>query len=202
VDSCEIYGNKTGLVTVSGNGAITTNNIIYGNDVGVHLKAFFNSPNIIFKNNKICKNSTNIFYTYPNNADLSDNCWCSTDSIAIMKTIYDGYDNAASGIISIGNPDSCTVPDLPVNVSLVSTANNSIHIYPHPLSEQATLELNLPAGNYTATITDLSGKVHRTVNNVTAGRMVLYRDDLASGLYLLRISQGSETKALTKLVVQ
>ena len=52
----------------------------------------------------ICDNTEyNVKLQTQNNADLSDNCWCSTDEALIHTKILDGYIDNSFGLVSLSD---------------------------------------------------------------------------------------------------
>ena len=107
-----------------------THNYICDNTAGIEMQSFFNGS-IQFTNNTICNNALfNINYTWPNNANLAYNCWCTTDSASIRSKIYDGYSpGSSSGLVnfmplsvSCNRPTLCTVNLCPVTNSTIMKA--------------------------------------------------------------------------------
>ncbi|MBK5283965.1 MAG: T9SS type A sorting domain-containing protein, partial [Bacteroidia bacterium] len=65
------------------------------------IKLNFPSQNNIYCN-RICGNTTyDLQYTtsYGSNADVSNNYWCTPDSLSTAARIYDGYDNISLGLV-------------------------------------------------------------------------------------------------------
>lgn len=134
------YGATTGCTVENNNVGVScyfnsvnntfVNNVVTNNQIGVELLSYFNTG-INFKGNKICNNTTyNIKNNYFNNADLSMNCWCSTDSAYIRSTILDGYVNTDYGLIDfMPLLENCTLTSLEENHEL-SNSNSKTAIFP------------------------------------------------------------------------
>jgi hypothetical protein len=108
-----------------------TNNYVSDNTTGIEMQSFFNGS-IQFIHNTICNNTLfNVNYTWPNNADLSNNCWCTTDSAIIRSKIYDGYSpGSVSGLINFmpvaGNCDRPSLYTLKVCPAVNNTTIRSV----------------------------------------------------------------------------
>ena len=58
--------------------------------------------------NYICDNTTyGVQLLFASNVDLSNNCWCTNDSVQIAQQIYDGYDNVSLGLVSYSPYTTC-----------------------------------------------------------------------------------------------
>lgn len=81
-----------------------------------------------------------------------------------------------------------------------NNAKPNITISPHPLTEKSTLKLDGIKGPVTLTIHDLTGKVVHQ-NNYTSQSIILEREGLQPGLYLLSVNQNGRSVSTTKLIV-
>jgi len=71
------------------------NNTFTNNTIGIQL----DGPGAIVRNNTICDNdSIGIYIATPNNVNISQNCWCTTELTDIHDAIFDANDDVASGI--------------------------------------------------------------------------------------------------------
>ncbi len=71
--------------------------------------------------------------------------------------------------------------------------NQDIRIYPNPFHESALVEFENPSHEcFRLTLTDLSGKVVRIINEITAHSIELKRELLSPGLYIIEM-RGSKT---------
>lgn len=96
VINCQIRNNETGIIENGVNDQNHfTRNIIENNSIGI----ISGTGSYHFHCNKICNNSTyDLKYTGAIHADISDNYWCSSDSLTIAGLIFDGNDSAGLGI--------------------------------------------------------------------------------------------------------
>lgn len=86
----------------------------------------------------------------------------------------------------------------------VSTANKKgieINIYPNPFAGMTTLYAGEPLYNATLTIHNCYGQVLRKIEHISGQAIVVKRDDLPSGMYILRLSQDSNIITTNKLVI-
>lgn len=64
----------------------------------------------------------------------------------------------------------------------------SLKIYPNPFTNTAILSISNPERNsYTLYLKDLSGKIVKTINNITERKTEITRDGLPAGLYLIEL---------------
>jgi hypothetical protein len=131
--NCIVENNNTGVKCLfnSANRKFT-NNYVHDNVIGVWLESFFNGA-IQFSQNRICNNQQyNIKYTFFNNADLSNNCWCSNDPAIIRSGIYDGYTpGATSGLITfLPVSDKCKKPELFIEAMCNESSTNLSSVIP------------------------------------------------------------------------
>lgn len=83
-----------------------------------------------------------------------------------------------------------------------STGNNwTTTIFPNPFSYQVTLQAKVPLINATLTIYNSFGHTVKQIKNINGQRVVLNRDNLASGLYFVRLTEENKIIAVDKLVI-
>ena len=93
-----------------------------------------------------------------------------------------------------------------VNVQELVENVNSINLYPNPVNNIATLQMEvIKEGDITIEVIDITGKIIRTEtrNNVYTGTQQFSIDanELQNGLYFINIVSG-EYKAIAKMIVQ
>ena len=190
VNTCTFSGNKIGYEGTSSvmNSIFTNNdlavkygtygktfafNIIKNNTVGIEFSQSVLNNNLF--NNIICNNKQfnvkRAQWTGNSTIDLRNNCWCTTDSVAIEKTIYDFKDDFILGLILI-SPDSCETSK---NIcSIAGTVHEG--------------NISLSDGNVTAT--DM--KTLKTYSVIVKDDGTFKLDSLAKGNYLLTaVGNGS-----------
>ena len=199
---CEIYGNNIGAEWDGHYNTAINYNYIHDNTIGVQLDRFWNDLTVSFNNNKICSNSTwNIQYDYTNNADLSNNCWCSTDSSYVRSKIRDGYVNSSYGLISYNTDNSCIAGIS--DVKTLPVAPGTIKLYPNPFYDHATLVFTCLRGHqYKVIITDQLGRTIKTMDRLTSGTVDINRDYMAPGLYFYSLMDERHLMNAGKFVVQ
>jgi hypothetical protein len=71
--------------------------------------------------------------------------------------------------------------------------NRGIRIYPNPFRERALVEFENPSHEcFRLTLMDISGKIVRIVNDITAQSIEVGRESLSAGLYIIEL-RGSKT---------
>jgi hypothetical protein len=82
----------------------------------------------------------------------------------------------------------------------IDNSNFSI-IYPNPFSAQTTFETNTFLHNATLTMDNCFGQTVKEIKNISGQTVILSRDNLASGLYFLRLTQDNKVIVTDKLVI-
>ncbi len=84
-----------------------------------------------------------------------------------------------------------------------TTAIESYRLYPNPFTNRTVLEFSNPdAKPYMVTITDMMGRVVRTMNNVRAEQVLIDRGSLSSGLYLVNLRDEAGGQLTLKMIVR
>ncbi|MDO8604293.1 MAG: T9SS type A sorting domain-containing protein [bacterium] len=79
--------------------------------------------------------------------------------------------------------------------------NNSLTISPNPFSVQTVLRTDHPLINATLTVDNCFGQTVAQIKNINGRTVTLSRDNLASGLYFVRLTEENKTIAVDKLVI-
>jgi|GEM_PF-6736264 len=74
---------------------------------------------------------------------------------------------------------------------LDAKAQMNVEVYPNPVTE-GFVNINIPLGGSTFYITDMSGKIVRTIMYPTAGLQTVALSDLNPGVYILNLNTGSQ----------
>ncbi|MEM6262114.1 MAG: T9SS type A sorting domain-containing protein [Bacteroidota bacterium] len=93
----------------------------------------------------------------------------------------------------------------PRNVSIEDelNANGSLNVYPNPFSDFATLTFSNPrAKAYTITLSDLTGKVVRRMDNITGEQVEIEKGGLSNGIYMMTIFNAIGDRHTEKLIIQ
>lgn len=101
----------------------------------------------------------------------------------------------ASGITSQQNCSllTSTIPN--------EITQSTITIFPNPFSSATTLQMNVPLVNATLTVYSIYGETVVQRSAINGKSVVLSRENLASGVYFVRITEGSKIIVISKLVI-
>ncbi|MDI1317025.1 T9SS type A sorting domain-containing protein [Flavobacterium sp.] len=93
------------------------------------------------------------------------------------------------------------------NCSLLTTTianevtQSTITIFPNPFSSATTLQTNVTLVSATLTVYSIYGETVVRRNAINGQSVVLSRENLASGVYFVRITEGNKIIATSKLVI-
>jgi len=92
-----------------------------------------------------------------------------------------------------------------INVLAMSVNNkeieSSITISPNPFSSQTTLQTDKNLKDATLIVYNLYGQKVKEIKNISGQSIALHRDNLPSGLYFIRLSEGNKIFATEKLII-
>ena len=186
IDNCYIHNNAVGIKMKPA--LVVTNSIIQSSIIGVVSDYPFQIPGSNIYDNTICNNTQYNFkhsYSYPIN--VSNNCWCSSNTNDISKTIYDGYDNVSLGI--------ATFTPLNSNCSL-NTLEYTFeqNFYPNPTRDQVVFK-DESDKNYT--VYDMNGII--AMQGIVG--KVLDVSHIPIGIYIIKISKLNQSQySFNKLI--
>ncbi len=133
--------------------------------------------------------------------DNKGNLYLSGGTSSMSGISFNGFQNTIGGAIDayLVKFSLCSIP---LNVS-ESPTNSTALIYPNPTNQTATIEFNNPTKqNFTLTLYDLRGQIVRTINNITADKVEIERQNLASGLYFFQLRTDRQVMATGKLTIE
>ena len=232
VDSCVFYNNTNIALAPYGSATgnkVYQNNIgvkcyfngvnnkfvlneVHDNIIGVDLMSFFNGA-IDFQLNSICNNSLyNIKNSGINDADLSNNCWCVSDSLQIRSSIYDGYVDPSVGLVSFtslhcsdstspGPIDTTTTTDT-TSIGDSSRINTTgMRVYPNPVHFNGSFNIviNKEITNGVLQVFNAMGLNVHTQTFTGSSKSINIR--YAPGFYYVQVKSGKE-KWVKKFYVQ
>lgn len=91
--------------------------------------------------------------------------------------------------------------NLPTGIIDYSVDKKAINIYPNPFTDFTTITIDSELKNVNITLINSYGQVVKKLNNVNGNKIVLTRDNLSNGVYVLNISDHESTQILTKKIV-
>jgi hypothetical protein len=177
------------------------NNIISRNDTGIVI-----TGNGLGSNNIICENvDFNAINTQNYNISIANNCWCTTNPVALGSLIHDAYDDVNLGLLQytpVVVCDTSALSGVLCDLSILTSAeepvlmDHNLVVFPNPASNSITIEtteIQITA----ITLYDMSGRL-LLYEKTTASRNTLALENLASGIYLLQVvtEQGTITRKI------
>jgi mannan endo-1,4-beta-mannosidase len=79
--------------------------------------------------------------------------------------------------------------------------NNSINIFPNPISSMAIIESEVELHNAKLTLFNSLGQSVREVKNISGKTIIFYRDNLPIGLYYFWITEDNKQLATKKMII-
>lgn len=106
------------------------------------------------------------------------------------------YDNSSDTLYALhwGLVGESAVPE-------IITQGYILQTNPNPFSLETTLKTNDNLINATLTVYNSLGQQVKQIRNISGQTITLHRDNLPSGLYLLRLTQDNKTFATDKIVI-
>lgn len=77
----------------------------------------------------------------------------------------------------------------------------SFKIFPNPFNNQTILQIDIPVHKATLTVYNIFGQNVIQTENISGQTVVIPRDNLASGLYFVRLSEYGQVIFTNKLVI-
>jgi len=182
---CKVENNNIGVsCPFNSSNNVFTDNVVINNQTGIEILSFFNGSHI-FTGNTFCNNtSDNVKLLTNNNANIPNNCWCTSDSSQIRANIYDGYINNSHGLVNF-MPFSTNCPQNPLNISNTPSMNNeNFIVFPNPFQNTLTFSSNSEE-TFTIHFFDLTGR--KVLQQKFSKRLVFNTENLISGLYIYNV---------------
>lgn len=88
-----------------------------------------------------------------------------------------------------------------VGIYETNISNAFISVYPNPFSTQTTLQTDKILKDVTLTVYNSFGQTVKQIKNILGQTVTLSRDNLASGLYFVRLTEENKIIAVDKLVI-
>jgi len=82
-----------------------------------------------------------------------------------------------------------------------STLQNDFTLFPNPFSTQTTLQTDILLNNATLTLYNFLGQAVKQIKNINGKSVTLLRENLPSGLYFVRLTEGNKITTADKLVI-
>jgi hypothetical protein len=176
------------------------NNTVTDNTTGVEIGTYFNGS-INFTGNTICNNSTydikRVGGFAANDADLSGNCWCSTDSAAIRSKIYDGHINSSFGLVSF-LPLAVSCSTISVGLSTAAVSDESeIIVFPNPFNSELKITVN-NSEQMEVIMYDITSR--KIVHLKFTSSVVINTEELAKGIYIYQMRNEDQIIGVGKVI--
>jgi hypothetical protein len=166
--------------------------------------------------NYICENNVtlNIINSDGDNVYAKPGCIINNSSSQAISVICDPstvtLNNTGSGTIVvtqtcvpviydytlIGGSGTCALI-----AGVEENESNAMSLFPNPFSTQTTLQIDQSFKNASLTVYNLFGQIVKQIDNISGETIIFHRDDLPSGLYLVRLTEKNKTIAVDKLVI-
>lgn len=88
-----------------------------------------------------------------------------------------------------------------IGLNEINHQSKFLKIFPNPFSTQSTLQTNIEMNNVSVIICNLYGQTVREIKNITGQSLTLYRDNLAVGLYFIKLTENNKILFVDKLVI-
>jgi hypothetical protein len=199
MNGCTIKNNAVGVRCMfNAVNNVFTNNIVRENGTGVEILSYFNGDET-FTGNTICNNSEynikmNTFVAQ--NADLSENCWCTTNTTEIGNLIYDANDNSSQGLVNF-TPLGSNCPQNPLGVDELAENPAEYLVYPNPFDQQVSFKSDQPDAFFVV-LYDLANR--RVAEQDGFNELTFDVGMLAQGVYLYEIRTAKGIAKTGKLV--
>ena len=94
-----------------------------------------------------------------------------------------------------------TVFENTTGIATISSNEQTISIFPNPFFMQTTIEADNLLKNATLTMDNCFGQTVKEIKNISGQTVTLFRDNLQSGLYFLRLTENNKIIATKKIVI-
>jgi len=178
-------------------------------EIGIGVKQCFDGGYVI---NGLTKSfGDNHSHAYIIKTDINGNTGCYENYIGtIVNSTSLSVGNDMSPIYSgttVFNPATIVSRGVTENTICTSAGlneiskNNLIEIFPNPFYLQTTLQTDYLLTDATMTIYNTIGQQVKQIKNIFGNTITLYRDNLLSGLYILRLTQDNKVLSTDKIII-
>jgi len=171
----------------------------YGNSVTDTFQKVAGSPNTVIITYDGFGTLKTPYGTYTNAVRMKhdyggtdvDYKWWSTNPLFIMA-VYSG----SSGTYTFIGGATSAVPNTP-------TSENTVHVYPNPMKDKATVSVHIAAGleDVHLIISDITGRVVKNMQ-ITGTETTLSKDGMTTGVYFYRLMNNCGCIANGKLMIE
>lgn len=203
--NCEIVNNKVGVEAMFN----SVNNTFVGNKVknnttGVSIQTYFNGY-INFTENEICDNTEyNIVLQSANPCNLANNCWCTTDSVAIRSKIYDGYTDITRGLVNITPfKTSCSTTSIPNPGPAKPGQASVVLFYPNPIAAGSVMQIETSSSIRHFNMADMMGRVvNVSLASQGYNHYTIDLQGIVQGVYFVNLQMENGEQVLKRISVE
>jgi hypothetical protein len=87
------------------------------------------------------------------------------------------------------------------NQPIKQELNDCLSVFPNPFSEHTVLQTDYPINNATLTAENCFGQTVTQLKNINGQTITLPRDNLASGVYIVRLTQDDQVIATKRIII-
>ncbi|OFX35673.1 MAG: hypothetical protein A2X08_12535 [Bacteroidetes bacterium GWA2_32_17] len=216
-----IDGNAGGITNIESNSSMILRNNIISNNTGSGFQTVVSTaPQLKFNN---------VYNNVPDFSGFSvfyGDTTLSTNNNGVPSDLYKNirrnpwYVNSSSGDyhlqvnspcidagdLTLSDPDG-SISDigafyfpLPVQVN-ENNSENTFSLFPNPFSTQTILQTDKVFTNAILTLYNSLGQQVKQIKNISGQTITLFRDNLTSGLYFLRLTQDNKVITTDKLII-
>lgn len=179
-------GNQTAI-----NNSMT---IVYQNTASLGIKGLQLGPDGKIYLGSMTGNGYLMAINFPNNYGIS--CGVQDNAIYLGGNVCsDGLPTFIAGYSYSNNTYNCTAGINKQNLPLKSL------IFPNPFSTHTVLQTVNTFHSATLTVENCFGQTVALINNLSGRTVVIYRDNLPSGLYFVRLTENNKIIAINKIVI-
>jgi sugar lactone lactonase YvrE len=114
-----------------------------------------------------------------------------------------GVSADADGIVYIADVGNSRVRKITTTGSIIEEqyTKNIVLISPNPFSNHTTLLTNMSLNSANLTFYNYLGQLVKEIKNISGQTITLYRDNLSSGLYFMRLTENNKTFSINKILI-
>ncbi len=88
-----------------------------------------------------------------------------------------------------------------LGIKTVDAVSHTTKLFPNPFSTTTNLQIEAQFTNATITIYNVFGQIVKQINNISDQNVVINRDNLANGMYLLEVTDDAKLVSTSKLII-
>ena len=166
----------------------------------VTLTRFNGTSNDTIATGSYLFDSSNVFIPFQLNIGLTS---LIADSVSIY-IVNAGIGNSCQGFNNICNLlylDNLTLSTIPVGIENLISNENVVSVFPNPFTTETTFKTDEAFKDATLEVYNSVGQTVKQIKNISGKTVTLFRDNLPSGLYYIRMRQDSKVIASEKLLI-